>query len=147
MRLRATLAALLVAIVLSSSYVSSACGAACAAEDFHSGRSDRLDTSPKFEVAEVTTCHHGHPLNGKAIEPNTSAVWVSESAACDDHDCDPAPAVVQSSDILKNGRSSNAALSVVYQATKMGSEVHRIVVQIPPLQNTSPPSVKTILRV
>jgi len=140
------LAALLVAIVLSTSYVSSACGAACAVEDFHSGLNNQLHSAP-FPVAEVTTCHHGQPSDGKAIQPNTSAVWVSESVACDDHDCDTAPAVVQSSDTLKSDGSSDAALSVVYQATRMGSEAGRISLRIPLIQNTSPPSLKTILRV
>jgi len=147
MRLRATLAALLVAILLSGSYVSSACVAACAVEDFHSGLNNQLHTSPAFPVAEVTTCQHGHPLDGGAIQPNSSAVCVSDSAACDDHDCDTAPAVIQTSDTLKSDGSSNAAVSVAYQAARMGSEVDRISLQIPLLQNTSPPSHKTILRV
>ena len=147
MRLRATLATLLVAILLSGSYVSSACGAACAVEDFHGGRSNQLHTSPAFTAAEVTTCQHGHPSDGGAIQPSYSALCVSNSAACDDHDCDTAPAVVQSSVTLKSDGSSDAALSAVYQAARMGSKVERIALLIPPLQNTSPPSHKTILRV
>ncbi len=145
MRLRVTLATLLVVMLLSGSYVSSACGAACAVEDFHSAGSSQSHTSSASRSAEIT-CKHDHPLDGGAIQPNSSAVFATNSAACDDHDCDAAPAVVQSSDTLKRDGSSNADVSVVYQA-RVGSEADRISLQMPLLQDTSPPSRKTILRI
>lgn len=81
------------------------------------------------------------------MQRNSSAACVIDSTVCDDHDCDAAPAIVQSDDTLKSDSSSNVAVSVVHQVAKIGSEADRIALQIQLLRSTSPPSHKTILRV
>lgn len=146
MRLKPTLATLLVVILLSGSCAASSCGASCALKELQLQRDHQVGTSSASPAAEVTICSQDHHSNDGVLR-NSTAVWVSDAAGCDDDDCDAVPAVVQSSDILKNDGSSNGAASVVFQAADGRPVLDRISRQVPLLLSTSPPSRKTILRV
>ena len=144
MRFRATLATLLVVILLSGSCAASSCGAACALDALQCDHPVGTSASP---VAEVKTCPQIHPSMDGTVERNSAAVLVSDAAVCDDCDCDAPPAVVESAERLTNGLHPNPAVLFVFQAADVWPAVDVISLQRPLPQDTSPPSHKTILRV
>ena len=145
MRSKSTLAILLVVILLSGSCAALSCGASCALEELQLKLDHQVSTTSASPAAEAAIC--SHHLNDGAVQRNSPAVWVSDSAGCDDDHCDAAPAVVQTDDLLKNDGSSNGSASIMSQAAGVRPATDHVSLQVPLLRSTSPPSHKTILRV